>query len=187
LLEIEPRGGKRRLALRWLVVAALLLPARVVPRVPARRRHVDTGGTIALLRSGSRSLLGPGAALGAGAGLAALLVARRPLLALAVSLAVGIGLVVHELGHLVLLRGVPACVVVRGFRVSIWHRRLDPRREARVALAGPAAGIAVGAVSLLALELRPCAELAAPALLGAAQLLGLTMLTRDGRRACARS
>ena len=102
-----------------------------------------------------------------------------------IALSVGTGMVVHELGHLVLLRGVPACVVVRGLRVSLLHRRLGPRREVGVALGGPGAGIALAAAALLAVELYPCVELAAVALVEAIQLLGLTTLTHDGRRVCA--
>lgn len=186
LLVIEPRGGTLRLAARWLLVAARLLPFRVVPHVPAQRKHVDTAATRALLRTGARALLGPSAVSAVGAGVAALLATRQMSLALAVALAVAVGLVTHELGHLALLRGVPACVVVRGLRVSVFHRRVDARREVRVALAGPVSGIALAALALLAVELVPCAELAAVALLEAGQLLGLTMLTHDGRRVCAR-
>jgi hypothetical protein len=185
LLELAPRGGTLRVAVRWLVLVFRLLPFRVLPRVPARRMPVDTAATLALLRTGTRALSGSAFVLGVLAGLGALVVAHVPSLALAVALSVGVGVVVHELGHLLLLRGVPACVVRRGFRISVLHRRLDRRREARVAAGGPALGIALAAAALLAVELYPCPELAAAALVEASQLLGLTTLTHDGRRVCA--
>jgi hypothetical protein len=185
LLELAPRGGTVGVAARWLVLLVRLLPLRVLPRVPARRMHVDTDATPALLRTGTRALSGAGFALGLLAGLATLVVAHMPSLALAVAFSVGIGVVAHELGHLLLLRRVPACVVRRGFRISVLHRRLDPGREARVAAGGPALGIGLAAAALFAVELYPCPELGAAALVEASQLLGLTTLTHDGRRVCA--
>lgn len=186
LLDVAPHGGSLRLAIRWLALACRLLPLRVLPHVPARRRHVETAALPAMLRTGSRALFGPALVFAVLAGLATLVVARLPLIAFAVAFAVGAGVLVHELGHLALLRGVPACVVVRGLSVSVLHRRLDPHRESRVALGGPGAGIALTAAALLALNLYPSTELATVVLIEAVQLLGLTTLTHDGRRACAR-
>jgi hypothetical protein len=129
-------------------------------------------------------LAGAGAALGLLAGLAALVVVHELKLALAVALAVAGGVVAHELGHLLLLRGVPACVVIRGLHVSVLHRSLTRSREARVAAGGPAVGILLTAVTLLVVELWPTPELATVSLVQAGQLAGLTILTRDGRRVC---
>jgi coenzyme PQQ synthesis protein D (PqqD) len=184
LLEVAPRGGAVRVVLRWIALVCRLAPLRVLPRVPARRKPVDTSSMLVLLHSGTRALAGAGVVLGGLTGVAALLVVHVLTLALAVALAVGAGLVAHELGHLALLRGVPACVVVRGLRVSVLHRSLTAPREVRVAAAGPCAGIALAALLLFAVELWPRPELATAALVEAAQLLGLTTLTRDGRRVC---
>jgi coenzyme PQQ synthesis protein D (PqqD) len=185
LLEVAPRGGLLVVVLRWLAFVCRLAPLRIRPRVPSRRRHVETSSLRRLLRTGTWALAGPGFALGVLAGLAALVVVHALALALAVTLAVTAGVVTHELGHLALLRGVPACIVVRGLRVSVLHRSLRPTGEACVAAGGPFAGVALTAVALLALELWPGPELATVALLQAGQLLGLTTLTRDGRRMCA--
>jgi hypothetical protein len=185
LLEVAPRGGLLVVALRWLALVCRLAPLRALPRVPSHRRHVDTSTWRRLLRTGVWALAGPGFAVGVPAGLTALVVVHAPALGLAVALAVTAGVVTHELGHLALLRGVPTCIVVRCLRVSVLHRSLTPTHDARVAIGGPVAGLALTAVALLALELWPSPELATVALLQAAQLVGLTTLTRDGRRACA--
>jgi hypothetical protein len=185
LLELAPTSGRLLVMLRWLGLVGRLAPLRVLPRVPAHRRHVETSSMRQLLRTGTLALAGPGFALGVVAGLAALVVVHALTLALAAALAVTAGVVAHELGHLALLRGVPACIVIRGLRVSVLHRSLTPTREARVAAGGPVAGLALTAVTLLAVELWPSPELATAALVQTAQLLGLTTLTRDGRRVCA--
>jgi hypothetical protein len=185
LLEVTPRGGLLVVVLRWLALVCRFAPLRVLPRVPSHRRHVETSSLRELLRTGAGALAGPGFALGVLAGLTVLVVVHALMLALAVALAVTAGVVTHELGHLALLRGVPACIVVRGLCVSVLHRSLTPTREARVAAGGPVAGLALTAVALVGVELWPGPELATVALLQAAQLLGLTTLTRDGRRVCA--
>jgi hypothetical protein len=67
----------------------------------------------------------------------------------------------------------------------VLHRALEQRREACVAAGGPALGIVLAVAALLVFELHPSPELAVVSLVQAGQLLGLTTLTRDGRRACA--
>jgi hypothetical protein len=101
---------------------------------------------------------------------------------LALAAAVGAGVVLHELGHLVLLRGVPTCAVTRGARLWLLHRAVDRRREAVIAAAGPTAGLAVAAL-LLALPGLPAT---AAGLALSLHALGFTVLTSDGRTMCAR-
>jgi hypothetical protein len=187
LLNVSPRRGTPALVLRWVAHLPFMLPARRLPHVPARRRHVDTSSPHAILVTGVRATL-PFALLAAtGAFVVAALVlaglgAASASTALAVAAAVGSGVVLHELGHLALLRGVPTCAVTRGGRLWLLHRALERRREALVAAAGPTTALTIAAL-LLALP-GPSATVAGLAL--SLHALGFTVLTADGRTLCAR-
>ncbi len=187
LLNISPAQGAPALALRWVAHLPFMLPARRLPRVPAHRRHVDTTSLVAILVTGVLATL-PFALLAAVGSLGvALLVlgglgATSVSTSLALATAVGSGVVVHELGHLVLLRGVPTCAVTRGGRLWLLHRGVDRRRETFVAASGPTAALVVAAL-LLTLPGLP-ATVAGLAL--SLHALGLTVLTADGRTLCAR-
>lgn len=187
LLNVSPLRGAPALALRWVAHVPFMLPARTLPRVPARRRHVDTSSLRTVLATGVRATLPFAVLASVGALVVASLVlgglgAASASTTLALAAAVGAGVVLHELGHLVLLRGVPTCAVTRGARLWLLHRALDRRREAFVAAAGPTAALAVAAM-LLALPGLP-ATVAGLAL--SLHALGLTVLTADGRTLCAR-
>jgi hypothetical protein len=190
LLNLYARGGAAILVVRWIIVAARLLPYGARPSTPARRRAVDTTSMHKTVVSGVRAL-GPAAlAFGAGAAAAAALAlsalgGRAPTFALAAGAAVAAGVIAHELGHLLALRGVPACLVTRGLRLSVLHRPLDRSREALVAVAGPAAGTTVALGPLVAFFVRGSPEAAVASLVLLLQLSGCTVLTRDGRRLCA--
>lgn len=190
LLNVGARGGGVTLVVRWIIVAARLLPYGARPSTPARRQAVDTTSTHGTVASGVRAL-GPAAlAFGAGAAAAAALFltalgGRAPTFVLAAGAAVACGVVAHELGHLLALRGVPACLVTRGLRLSVLHRPLDRGREALVAVAGPAAGTTVALGPLVVFFVRGSPEAAIASLLLLLQLSGCTVLTRDGRRLCA--
>jgi hypothetical protein len=187
LLNVSPVQGAPAFALRWVTHLPFMLPARRLPRVPARRRHVDTTSLPAILVTGVRATL-PFALLAAvGSLVVALLIlgglgAPSVSASLALAAAIGGGVVLHELGHLVLLRGVPTCAVTRGARLWLLHRGVDRRREALVAASGPTAALVVAAL-LLALPGLP-ATVAGLAL--SLHALGLTVLTADGRTLCAR-
>ena len=101
---------------------------------------------------------------------------------LALAAAVGIGVVLHELGHLALLRGVPTCAASRGARLWLLHRAIDRRREVVVTAAGPTTALAAAA-ALLSMP-GPSANVASLAL--SVHALGFTVLTADGRALCAR-
>jgi hypothetical protein len=187
LLNVSPPRGTFVFAVRWLLHLPFMLPARRLPRIPARRRHVDTSSLSAVLFTGVRATL-PFASLATiGAFLLAALVlgglgAASTLTALTVGAAVGSGVVVHEVGHLMLLRGVPACAVTRGARLLLLHRALGRRREALAAAAGPTAVLAVAA--LLFAVPGPAGTVAGLVL--SLHALGFTVLTGDGRTLCAR-
>lgn len=111
-----------------------------------------------IVRATARILLWPTVLLLLGAaGLIAALRGVRPdldavvlvesaLLVAALVLALWISMALHELGHLVALRGGRghAVVVVRGWRMALLHRDDPSNRPALVALAGPLAGLLGG-------------------------------------------
>ena len=189
LLNVSPRAGAAAVLVRWAFRAPLLLPHGVLPTVPARRRDVDTDEVGAIVRSGVTALAGPAVVLGiiaaVGSGLLfAALGAAAATLAPAVGAALATAVVVHELAHLVALRGVPACVVTRGTRISVLHRALTPHRRRAVAASGPGAGLIVAACLLGALTVLPSVELGVAATVLSANAAGLTTCTRDGRTLC---
>jgi hypothetical protein len=186
LLNVSPRRGTPVLALRWVAHLPFMLLARRLPRVPARRRHVDTSAPRAILVTGVRATLPFALLAGIGASVVASLVlgglgAASASTTFAVAVAVGTGVVLHEFGHLVLLRGVPTCAVTRGARLWLLHRALERRREALVAAAGPTTAVTIGAL-LLAL---PGLSTTVAGLTLSLHALGFTVLTADGRNLCA--
>ncbi|MDX6423573.1 MAG: hypothetical protein QOI67_1044 [Gaiellaceae bacterium] len=186
LLNVSPERWSSAFALRWFTHLPFMLPARRLPRVPARRRHVDTSSLHAILVTGVRATLRFAASAAIGTFVVASIVlgglgAFTASTTLALAAAVGGGVVLHELGHLALLRGVPTCAATRGARLSLLHRAIDRRREALVTAAGPTTALAAAA-TLLALP-APSATVAGLAL--SLHALGLTVLTADGRTLCA--
>lgn len=187
LLNVSPVRGAPSLALRWVVHLPFMLPARTLPRLPARRRHVDTSSLRTILVTGVSATLPFALLVSVGVFVVASLVlgglgTASTSTTLVLAIAVGAGVVLHELGHLALLRGVPTCAVTRGARLWLLHRALDRRREAVVAAAGPAVALAIAAL-LLALPSR-LAAVAGLAL--SLHALGFTVLTGDGRTMCTR-
>lgn len=187
LLNVSPDRGTPTLALRWVALLPFMLPARRLPHVPARRRHVDTSSLGTILVTGVRATL-PFASAAAVCtfAVASLLLgglgAFSASATLVLAAAVGIGVVLHELGHLALLRGVPTCAATRGARLWLLHRAIDRRREVVVTAGGPTAALAVAA-ALLSIP-DPSATVAGLAL--SVHALGFTVLTADGRTLCAR-
>lgn len=187
LLNVAPERGSPALALRWVTHLPFMLPARRLPHVPSRRRHVDTTSLHAILVTGVRATL----PFATSAAVCTFVVASLLLgglgafsasTTLALAGAVGMGVVLHELGHLALLRGVPTCAATRGARLWLLHRAVDRRREAVVTAAGPTTALAAAA-ALLSMP-DPSANVAGLAL--SVHALGFTVLTADGRALCAR-
>lgn len=189
LLNVSARGGAIVVLWRRAARASLLAPHGLLPTALARRRAVDTTDVRAIVRSGLRALALPASSLGTVASLGfALALAAAGALSIAFALAVGVALavavVVHELAHLLALRGVPSCVVTRGGRVSVVHRASTPRRILVVAASGPVAGLLLASCLLGVMTLYPSAELGIAAAVLAANALGLTTCTQDGRTLC---
>lgn len=188
LLLLEVRLPLRTVP-RRLGDAVRLLASGLLPAWSAARRPLDTASAAAAAWTASRAVLRPAGAAGALAAAAATLpAALLPGYALAVGPAAGLGvaaaLLVHEAGHAALLRGVPAFVAVEALSARVVHRRLDARRRARVAAAGPLAATGAGWVVLAVAALTGLGEAVVAALVLLAQPLALTAAAGDGRVAC---
>jgi hypothetical protein len=167
----------------WLRLAARLAPAGALPPFVAHRTALDT---TTRLRS-ARGVLGALWRRGAGTAAAAALLGApgRPTVgALALGLGVAIGPTAHEIGHVWLLGGAAAALVVCGLRTYVMHAPLSPARRRRVAAGGPslAAVLGVGAVTAAWLAAAPGLALLGGALV--VHAVGLTVATADGRTAC---
>ena len=190
LLNVAPRGGGVILAWRWARRVPLLLPLGLLPRLPVGRSSVDTADLRALARTAAAPLARCAASIFAtGAAVAAVLltvlgVPSAPALAVSLGAAVASTVALHELAHLVALRGVPACLVTRGLRVAVVHRATSGPRTRLVAGAGPAAGLLASAALLAVVALVPSSEGAAAACVALLNAFGLTVLSRDGRTLC---
>jgi hypothetical protein len=189
LVNVE-RGRRSRLG-AWYASLMLLAGRGIVPSPPARRLVAfGSGGARAALRS-ARALT-PRAGLVAAAGGAALAALLAPMgapldLPIAVAFALYAAVVVHEAGHVLALRGVPCCVVVRGVEPLVVHRTIRPFHRGVVAVAGPLAAAAAGWLLCAAGAVAGVAGLPIAALVLLTQPLALTVAGGDGRIACALS
>jgi hypothetical protein len=182
----RPRGMR---ILATLVLALRLLPAGRLPHRIPRRIGLDTSTVPGAVVSCARAMLGRSAALAIVAWCAIVqlwLLAGRDAVVepLALGVASGLALLVHEAAHAVALVGVPAALTLTGRRTAVLHGRVGDARQAVVALAGPAlpallaATVATGALVLG----EPLAALVACPFAGHA--LGTTVASSDGRAAC---
>ena len=186
LANVRRGGGPGSLLVRWLRFSLALFPLGVVPALPYRRYFALEGGVGALSLGVLRSLLPRAFALACALAFALglLLVglgmgyAAAPVV-IALAVAAFLALPAHELAHVLALRGAPCFVAARGFRVAVVH---NSGRRVLVALAGPASGLLL---ALFALALAPVVpEAALVSVVMVSQLLGLTVLGKDGRNVC---
>jgi hypothetical protein len=189
LANVDRRAGRIRHALAWLRLAVRLAPAGALPAFTVRRFGLDTRTIPRAVAGVARAGAARGAAIAAAV---AVLVAHiglltgspSLLLAVAIGVAAGGGLLVHEAAHAAALRGIPSALVLRGRRVSVLHAPAAPGRRALVAIAGPGVTAIVG-IGLLAVSVAYTAPMlalvAGPAVVHA---LALTVLATDGRTAC---
>lgn len=186
LVNVRRAKGSRSVAVRWMRLALVLLPLSSLPvppywRYPALRGSAVSRGLVLLrllaLRSLAFGLLVGGAI---GLLLATMNVGLASLsLALLTAAAFAIAAPFHELGHVLALRRAPCFVVARGARMAVVH---NSGRNAFVAAAGPLSGLVL---AIPALGLTPFFPQAAfLSVLLAGQLIGLTVLGKDGRNAC---
>jgi hypothetical protein len=190
VVNLVPQQRRWRRALAWAALAARLAPAATLPPRRATRVALDTRTAVRACSSVARALRWRAfvyAVASAALVLQLVAVGVEPQLPAAAALGVGVGggLVIHECGHAVALRGVAAALVVVGASTFVLHTPIGRRRRSRVALAGPLAAVFVGlvVVSMAAvLGVVPLALLGLP-LCGHA--LSATVLSPDGRVACA--
>ena len=186
--NVRTDGGRLARARARLSLTLRLLPVGRLPTWRSRRGRLDTTTVPRAIATAVTAAARRGLAVGVAATLLLLdasLAAGAGLVAPgAVGLAVGVGLVVHECGHAVALRGIPAALVSAGPRTYVLHAPLPPNRSAAVAAAGPFAAAAVGVWLVAFAAIVGVGWLALAGLPVAAHAIGLTVATHEGRKAC---
>jgi hypothetical protein len=166
---------------RGLLNVRIPLGARLLRRLHGLRyglilhapvRRIDVPGAAGVARA-----VAPSAALLAAALLPLGVLAG--VVAAAAAVVTGAGIVLHEVGHALALRGLPYALILDGLRPELLHERVAGQRGALVAAAGPLMPALVAVC--LSLAFTPIAPVLAPL---AAHALGLSVLAEDGRRAC---
>lgn len=191
LVNITQSGSRFRRMADWLGLAFRLAPAGALPAPITRRRPLDTGSALRGVASSLRGCMSRVIAISAVSTVALLPLAaivgtsgRLGPLAVTLGVATGMGVGLHEAGHVASLRGVPSALVVRGRRTFVLHAPLGPVRRTLVAVAGPAVAVVAGLalVGLGGMESEPSLVISGLPL--AAHALSLTMIGGDGRAAC---
>ena len=154
LVNVVRSGSRLRRSADWLGLALRLVPAGAFPTPVSRRRPLDTGsvrrGVVSSFRaSGSRVVAVATASTTLLLLLAAALGGGGSFLALAVALGActGVGVGLHEAGHVASLRGVPSALVLHGRRTFVLHPPLGTSRRALVALCGPGTVVGIGLIA----------------------------------------
>jgi Coenzyme PQQ synthesis protein D (PqqD) len=188
LVNVESDGSRARRLRDWAKLAARLAPAGALPAILTRRRALDTRSVpravaTCLAATSARCVFVAAVALALTAQVVA--VGAAGLAAwLALGIATGTGLGLHEAGHAALLRGVPSALVTCGRRTSVLHAALGPTRRSLVALGGPlgVSALGFGIVAAGWLAAVPVLVLAGCPL--AAHALALTVVGGDGKVLC---
>ncbi|MEW1724229.1 PqqD family peptide modification chaperone [Streptomyces sp. NPDC093109] len=167
--RVEPRLSKilvaQLLASRWLLLWGGLISAFMVALIATSGASEVRGTSVYLYAAGP------------------------PLLLVSALLTVAF----HEYGHTVAMRtgsDAPPCfVIVRGSRIAVAHRPMEPAAEKRVAFCGPVAGLLLlGMLTAICLALLPSAVVwPMTALVGAAHAWSLLPWSADGRILWSRS
>lgn len=189
LANLRHAHGAARRGRAWLVLALRLVPLARLPEPVVRRRALDTTTTTRAVVT-TVTALGGRAARIACATTAALLLTGLLAGGAPVATAATIGgasggaLLLHELAHVVSLRGTAAALLLVGARTSVLHRALGRRQATRVSLAGPlvTGGVGVVLASIGLLADAPAVALAACPPAGHA--FAATVIAGDGRSAC---
>ena len=103
---------------------------------------------------------------------------------LGLGITVGLGLMLHEALHAVMLRGVPAALITNGPRTYILHPMLPARHSILVGLVGPAGPAVLGLGGTVVAVASTSPRLAVLLCPLGAHALSLTVAGRDGRAAC---
>lgn len=189
LANVLPGRPRRQRACSWLALALRLLPAGQVPHRVARRVGLDTTTVVRAAVTGAGAVLARSVALAAvvAGGLVQLwlLAGGSALLQpVALSVATGAGLVLHEAGHAAALVRVRAAIALAGRRTMVLHEPLVGARAALVALAGPAVPACLAACLATAALGAGDATMALVACPLGGHAVAATLLCSDGRTAC---
>ncbi len=151
VVNIVQDGSRLRRWRDWLALTVRLLPAAALPAPVTTRRALDTRtvprAVASVLRaSASRVLSVSSAAATALLPLVAVLGGggTTAVVSLGLAAGTGVGVGLHEAGHVVTLRGVPSALVLRGRRTFVLHAPLGETRRSLVAFSGPATAVAFG-------------------------------------------
>jgi len=189
LVNVERQGSIVRRLADWILLAARLAPAGAVPVALARRRALDTRSVPRAVSSGLVATLSRVAAIAAVSTVVAVqfsAVGGAPglVVPLALGIATGVGLGLHEAAHVAALRGVPSALVTRGRRTYVLHAAVSPSRRSMVALAGPLAVATLGVALVLGGTALGAPSITIAGCPLAAHALALTIVGGDGRIAC---
>jgi len=104
-------------------------------------------------------------------------------MAVSIALAFAISLVLHEAAHAMVLAPVPAFLSVYGPVYLVEHRRIPPKKGFLVSAAGPAITGASGLLVMLTSGLLDSEHLVFAGEILSLNLLGMTTIAADGRKA----
>ncbi len=174
-------------AIRSLLLAGMLLPP---PSPATTRRALDTDNYLRAVDSTIRCLSWPALKLGLVIGS----VTALPMLAIGgvpavltmfvVAMAIGLSVLVHEGGHVVMLIGTPCSLETAGIQVWVRHGPVHGRKQLLAAAGGPLAASSLAVLAVLLAEVSGVSSLAFLVAGLAPHAMALTVLSRDGRRAC---
>ena len=189
LVNVERQQTLIRRIADWVQLALRLAPAGALPVALARRRALDTRSVLRAVSSGLLASSPRIAAIAAVATVVAIhvsVIGGAPALVvpLALGVATGLGLGLHEAAHVAALLGIPSALVTRGRRTCVLHAAVSPSRRSIIALAGPLAVASLGVgliVSGTALGTPSLTIIGCPL---AVHALALTIVGGDGRVAC---
>ncbi len=191
LVNVIQSGSRLRRMKDWLGFALRLAPAGALPTPITCRHPLDTGGVLRGVVSSLRASIARVVAIAAGSAVALLpLVAtvggsgRLGYLAVALGIATGMGVGLHEAGHVASLRGVPSALVTRGRRTYVLHAPVGPIRRSLVAVSGPALASVTGLALVVLGVAGSEPEVLILGLPFVAHALSLTVIGGDGRAAC---
>ncbi len=189
LVNVERQGSIVRRLADWIQLAARLAPAGALPVALARRRALDTRNVLRAISTGLAATLPRVVSIAAVSTVVAVqfsVIGGGPglVVPLALGIATGAGLGLHEAAHVAALRGVPSALVTRGRRTYVLHAAVSPSRRSMVALAGPLAVAAFGVALVLGGTTLGAPGITVAGFPLAAHALALTIVGGDGRIAC---
>jgi Coenzyme PQQ synthesis protein D (PqqD) len=186
LLNIETPLGSRCVVLPKTIKLFLIDIALGHMRLPWHRRRLDFRNEtrqIGFLSVVSRTAL-PAAVMGAMASLPVMLLTFPSFwVAASIVLAFAISLILHEAAHAMALAPVPAYLSVYGPIFLVGHRKVSPRKGFLVSAAGPVVTGTSGLLVVLMSRLLDSEHLVFAGEILSLNLLGMTTIAADGRKA----